>query len=428
MRRLLVASPLLAALVLDVTPASAQTPAAPFRLNEDWMWFSLSNHVDTADGRPFNDGWSPVVAGQILADQRVMPGSAVRFTFSQGATRVGELRCSLPPGHEPPATVDIDCTNPELRFRVTGDVRVEAAYIDGQTDAVTPLRSFSLHVGTIARTRNTIAWIPDVTENFISQHDRLYDTVMHGPGDDISNFDGTGFAVINFWVSTADSEHEYEGDFRCSVDGQRLAPPARLESAFEWGGLPVRRINLMASRPPTAPGGVNPIREELRFTRVRIRLPITFASRGGPPARQQAWALEDHPGLWSCEWRNEGIVVRSFRFRVANGRLVPHPEQAAGYNLPDGAILVETVVPPDSPVDARTDPALVRRGSGYGRPWVTESARAVAAAVPAIGQPQPPAPTGPIFGPEATREGAAIEARQQSGSSGHARRPRRRRH
>lgn len=406
-RLALLSCALAAAAALSSATASAQT-TPPYRIDHGDIWFSLSNHFDADGGPAFNAGWSPVVYGALLASERVTPDSAVRFTYRQGTTRIGVLRCPVSLPADPPASARLDCSDSDARFRVSGEVQVDADFIDGQTDAVTPLRTFTLQVGTIARAHLTgVGWIADVSENYVSQHDRLYDAVMVGPGEATVDLRGSGSVRLYVWTSPSEAGQQVIGSFRCSVDGQPLAPPPGMDSEVEWGGDDARSTDLLASRAPTASEGVRAVEDPLRFRRVRITLPITFALRGGVPARGRAWALEDHPGQWACEWRDEGRVVRAFRFAVRDGRLVPHPEQAAGYHLRDGVILADLTVPPDSPIDGRSDPALVRRGSVYGRPWSTDAARARAAAAPSFGQPYALAPSGPVFGPEANRVDAS---------------------
>lgn len=415
----------IAAAALAPAAASAQT-ASPYRIDHGDIWLSLTNHVDTADGRAFNAGWSPVVYGALLASERIMPDSAVRFTFRQGSTRLGELRCPVSLPATPPSSARIDCADAAARFRVGGEVQVDAAYVDGQTDAVTPLRTFTLQVGTVARAHLTGAgWIADASENYVSQHDRLYDAVMVGPGEATVDLRGSGSVRLYVWTSPSEAGQRVIGSFRCSVDGQALAPPPSMDWEVEWGGGDARSTDVLASRAPTEREGVRAVEEPLRFRRVRITLPITFALRGGAPARDRAWALEDHPGQWACEWRDEGRLVRAFHFAVRDGRLLPNPEQAAGYHLPDGVILADLTVPPDAPIDGRTDPALVRRGSVYGRPWSTDAARARAAAAPTVGQPYVPAPSGPAFGPEANRADAARGGGERSGGRARGRHGRR---
>jgi hypothetical protein len=101
-------------------------------------------------------------------------------------------------------------------------------------------------------------------------------------------------------------------------------------------------------------------------------VPGASAGWSGPPV-----FLGDHPGLWSCDMRSEGVVLRTFRFQVdAQGQIVAHAaETAPGMpRMIDGLHMVDVRFPATNPRDAFFDPAAIRAGYQYGIPWSSPAA------------------------------------------------------
>ena len=83
--------------------------------------------------------------------------------------------------------------------------------------------------------------------------------------------------------------------------------------------------------------------------------------------------------------------------RVADGKLVPHPEQAAGLHLIPGSVLAETDVPNDNPLDASLDAGTA--GSGFfGHAWSTPEAKALGKGLKTRGTVRFPQPKALDFG------------------------------
>lgn len=79
--------------------------------------------------------------------------------------------------------------------------------------------------------------------------------------------------------------------------------------------------------------------------------------------------LADSPGRWECDLRAKGKVIRQLAFTVtADGRLAPHPEQAAGLTLPLGEYMLDVTIPESAP-DPFVEPAASKASGFWGQPW-----------------------------------------------------------
>lgn len=89
--------------------------------------------------------------------------------------------------------------------------------------------------------------------------------------------------------------------------------------------------------------------------------------------------LIDHPGNWVLKVREQGKLAREFRFTVADGQIVPHPEQDAskpGYlNLGPNRYYLDMRFPNPDEFDVALDPAAIRAGMLFGRPWISDEVK-----------------------------------------------------
>ena len=98
----------------------------------------------------------------------------------------------------------------------------------------------------------------------------------------------------------------------------------------------------------------------------------------------------DYPGKWECSVVAKGETYRIFRWEVANGKIVKHPEQQNGnINLYYDAAMIDVEIPTGgSPIDFRLMP-MPEMGLFYGIPWTTAEGKAQAARVPKLGNQYP---------------------------------------
>lgn len=132
-----------------------------------------------------------------------------------------------------------------------------------------------------------------------------------------------------------------------------------------------------------------------------MTLPLSFNSRIAEQTHERwqplnrknsKWPnIDDHPGDWECQWRQDRDVLRTFRFTVgADGRIVPHAEQSAGLELDPNIFFVETEIPAKGSIfDSRVHRNSVNRGAFLGRGFKSPEGKALVRKLPNVGQPTP---------------------------------------
>ena len=128
-------------------------------------------------------------------------------------------------------------------------------------------------------------------------------------------------------------------------------------------------------------------RDYIRFDQMAIQLPLTL----GPQSQSANWYdVTKSSGKWSCDIVGEKSngVFRTIRFEVANGQIVPHPEQRSGnVNLDKDKWMIDMEIPTGgSEIDARLMPSPTA-GLFYGIPWSTAEGKAMAGRLPKKGEP-----------------------------------------
>lgn len=92
---------------------------------------------------------------------------------------------------------------------------------------------------------------------------------------------------------------------------------------------------------------------------------------------KRGWiGLINYPGEWKMAIRDQGKVMREFKFKVENGMIVPHPEQDSSkpgfLNLGPNRAYLEVYFPNPDEFDSAFNPDAIRKGVLYGRPWVSD--------------------------------------------------------
>ncbi|MBL0217081.1 MAG: hypothetical protein IPQ07_24800 [Myxococcales bacterium] len=362
--------------------AAADEP--PIWIDDSGADFKIENTFDTLNGVQFNPGWALKVHYVLRGSAKRQQGSTLKFVIKQGKV-TSELACAVP-------NVETDyaddwCSEPKQQVKLTGDVTVDAIYVDGATDVATPLRTYKLKVMTATQIRGNM--VPAASQQYVSWQGRGLENYLI-PWD--SN-------TINLWVRYAPP---YETEVPsvldtamfCSVDGKLLEA-----GSADWSRHTVRGRMGMEDQVVARAYEDKKKTMQNEYRKVAgavFQMPITFG-----PADKQAkgyWVLDDHPGKWECKWKHKGKLLRTFRFQVADGKLVPHPEQLAGLRLRPGMILVETEIPADSALDEVVAADEIKNGSFFGRPWATPEGKAMAAAVKSRGTPHYPQPKKLDFG------------------------------
>ncbi len=378
-------------------PAAGAGPAV--RYDDGYAWFEARNHVEPVNGSPTNAGWSIEGAMRVLG---TFPNrSAFRIVLKQGTRTLGEVRCEARQVEREGAEsfayaeycghMDDSHVGGPQRILATGDVTAEVYFVDGSTDQSSLVRTHRLRIYAATGVRGNNQ--ADATNYYVSHNaEALASMIETVPRRMIpfvhSNSTRTWDQAFSVYLITNVSPAEtptFGNSLRCRVNDQ----PVELRNV-QADAQTTEQVTTVHTR---SSGTANPTREVVNYRRVLIELPLTYGPAGNRhPDRE---ALESHPGAWACDWRSNGQTLRTFRFTVnADGAIAAHPEEAAGLILGPRVHLVETVIPAANPMDVRVDPAAARAGAFYGRAWVSEPARTMAAAVPAIGTPAPPQPSG----------------------------------
>lgn len=143
--------------------------------------------------------------------------------------------------------------------------------------------------------------------------------------------------------------------------------------------------------------------ENVYFAQWRFKLPLMYDESIAvlaqevrrPPRRDpNGTYFNEHPGSWECEIRDGSNVLRTYSWVVgADGRIQPHPEQAAGLTLAPNTFLIKTVVPAGgTPLDVRLHRDSVVNRAWYGLGWRSPQGKAMANAVPNHGKAAPTQP------------------------------------
>ncbi|MEI8255557.1 MAG: hypothetical protein WCJ30_07785, partial [Deltaproteobacteria bacterium] len=380
------------------TEQGAQGAASSGMVFDDgYAWYELRNTVEPVNGRPTNRGWSLV--GGARAYGPTSPHSAFRFVVKQGTRVLGEMRCDaarVPGANQGALTEECgrqegDAVHGPMRLSATGALSVEVSFIDGATSRESALRTHRIQVLAATGVRNGSQ--PDATNYYVSHNDQLLSAVVMpvptGTVVDASRGSGApnNRGYVSFEASPTEAGLEVFADFnnqwRCRVDDQPITLPDTQAAAVS-----MRSIAVVHTR---SSGAANPTREPVIYSRFMLALPVTWGT--GRDRARSSVPLEQTPGHWACDWRNNGRTLRTFRFVVSpDGTFAAHAEEAQGLTFGPGAHLAEMVIPGDAPADQRVDPAALRSAAFYGRPWATDAGRALARAAPAIGTPTPPQP------------------------------------
>lgn len=180
----------------------------------------------------------------------------------------------------------------------------------------------------------------------------------------------------------------YTPELKCSVNG---SPVAFIKPQLTLRQAAGRVINGF-SEGFDAKKAV--VRDTIRFDQLEIQLPLRLgAPKTNVTGSENIFVdVTKSAGKWQCEivGSKTNGVFRTFRFEVAGGTIVPHPEQRSGnVNLDKDKWLVDLEIPKGgSEIDKRLLPSP-NAGLFYGIPWTTAEGKAMAARLPKKGEAYP---------------------------------------
>ena len=299
------------------------------------------------------------------------PHDRVRVSVKQGSRVLATQLCTVDDRNGSYAHLACD-TDQAARITATGAVTIELAYENDMDDTTTVVRTVNANV------RGYPYWVRD-------------DGARHVMGTmyqlDASSLVGSAFAYmsnrddtprVQLFTAFAGTYEGFDSTLRCRVGEERI--PDIEVSTLAFGEVEVDEW--------TSPSAD---RRHVAWYRARLEMnglwwgpsvPGASAGWSGPPV-----FLGDHPGLWSCDMRSEGVVLRTFRFEVdGQGQIVAHPVES-GPGMPrliERLHVVDVRFPASNPRDAFFEPAAIRASYQYGVPWpVPAAVSEMLAALPA---------------------------------------------
>lgn len=386
------------------TPARDARPQAeqPFiaapgenYLDDGFTWFeAVSTQELNEQHRPVSTGWA------LRSELRLIGNYPRRSAFKVNVSRGGKIlatnRCEAYISGGDGGVEYIfsggACVDKTKTVKEVGKFDVEIIAVNGDTDAETSVRKYKIEVFKVERIGGGFSNPqPDAPHYYISRHAEAPASLLFlrpkgahsytGPDDRDRTFaDNSVEIYFNLSPGTVDFRSGY---LRCTVDGKPLEMQNdKVESTVARFYAEVYTDRLA----PQYKNGTE-YRDEIRFSWVRADLPFTYGSGA------DGWEtnLSNHPGNWECSLMNNGATWRTWRWTILpNGMPQKHPEQKSGVNLFPTAFLIDTEIPAGgAAIDKRLAPISAAEGFFYGQPWISGEGKAMAAKVPAKGNPAP---------------------------------------
>ncbi len=341
--------------------ALAAAAARPASLADEPLTFKL---WQTPNMEEKYVGFFPVVEGRILGKTR--NGDAVIIEFSKGGQLLKSYRVSLR-GSGEGWCEDFETTvvDDEAQFiAADGELTVTFKFYDDGAEATRVVGTRRVQVVKIAHHlgsgRHTWRYGIRYEDLLGSAYVNMYRQYDYG------------HIVPWFYVwSRRANGNVSDVSYRIEVNGQRLTLPDNFEGS--WGD--VTSLEQTEERWIANDRQDNPYNfYKLRFT------PSLYCGPKRTDITENFIALIDHPGQWVLKIRSGGVLIRELRFQVgADGFIVPHAEQDASkpgfMNLgPMRAFCESTFGNPDD-WDVAFDPAAVKTGVLFGRPWISDAVK-----------------------------------------------------
>ncbi|NOY93828.1 MAG: hypothetical protein GXP55_21815 [Deltaproteobacteria bacterium] len=388
----------------------AQVPEG-MTFDDGYTFYEIEDHQDFVNGHPVDVGWA--LKGQFRVFGRTASESSFKMVIKKGRRTLGETTCDVSRrdwvaevSSGPAQFFTNDCLDNSQRIRESGNLDVLVYYIDDDTDAEHLLRTYHIRVVEVSRVRGNGE--PDAPHHYVDRNGEELTSILHlqhnrAPayfdsvnGRSLSKFDGKNVVtlLVNLTPDEAHGSVSLQGSMRCSVNGERVQI-----ADSQIHGDELRHVYEVQ----THGQGRRDERELVIFRQFVLRLPLSFHDPIVTQTHERWHPLEhydesltyidEHPGQWECQWRENRVVLRTFRWTVTeDGHVAPHAEQGAGFGLGANAYLVETVIPNGgSGYETRVERAALERRPFYGLGWHTDEGRALAHAAPNVGTPAPTA-------------------------------------
>lgn len=308
-------------------------------------------------------GWTPKIGGRILG--RTRKGDAVTIELSQDGKSIGALRADLNgTGERWYEDWEIRGNEEKDIFTAVGKVTGTFKYYDDAAEKTAPLttRQFEV-VKTVYYDESKNNW----------KYGVLYDDLV-GFSYAVQRQPSSG-ELAGVWLYTwMNLQHDSalkNISYKLSVDDN----PVPLDDAFDANQNHESITTFDQQEDIFVKAKNDRVVNFHNVYLVAFRPKLLWGPKGNAAGPGWLW-LADHPGKWNLKIRVAGQVVRELRFTVLpSGEIALHPEQdksKAGFmNLGPGRFFLETYFPNPNTFDLRFNPDAIRRGTMYGRPWIS---------------------------------------------------------
>ncbi|MCW5959921.1 MAG: hypothetical protein KIS76_07145 [Pyrinomonadaceae bacterium] len=363
-------------------------------LNKDVGWY-LESRLRLMGTFPKRSAFRIAVVknGKQLSIVRCEPYKVYKKSEDSGLTRPRD-REGRDLSFEDFMHVDFKCLDKTAVNKEIGKVNIQVYFIDGDTDAETLVRTYQVDVHKATKVRGAASNPqPDVADYYIQRHAEaaIAFAFFGNYQSDKPVATGANIPVRKLTIYTTYSPNEksfnVSGSFaRCSVNGRRINLDYDAVGMSEGGDRQEIGIYLDRLTPQYKRG--SPYKDHIEFMELKFAMPLYIEKSQYDQPREMN--ILDHPGKWECSVIAKGETYRIFRWEVANGKIVKHPEQQNGnINLYYDAAMIDMEIPTGgSPIDFRLMP-MPEMGLFYGIPWTTAEGKAKAARVPKVGNPYP---------------------------------------
>ncbi|MGZ5436923.1 MAG: hypothetical protein ACXWID_13990 [Pyrinomonadaceae bacterium] len=353
-------SPVLAQQADSYKTTAAQAPS----LADAPLEFKVVSQRKMINGSYQYAGWTPVISGRMLG--RTRSGDAVMVELAQDGKLLHTLRGGLKGTGGETWFEDWEIRGDDTKDMLTavGKLTATFKYYNDTDEKTTPLtvRKFDV-VKLVNYDEGKNSW----------KYGALYDDLLgfsylveRQPENS-----APGFVWVYTWMNLQHDSAIKDISYKLSVDGN----PVPLDDAFDANQNHESIVTLDQREEIFVKAKNDRVVNPHNVYLVVFRPKLLWGPKRGAPGPGWLW-LADHPGKWILKIRIAGQVVRELRFTVLpNGEVALHPEQdrtKSGFlNLGPGRFFAETYFPNPNAFDLRFNPDAIRRGTLYGRPWIS---------------------------------------------------------
>jgi hypothetical protein len=315
------------------------------------------------------------------------PQDGLRVEVKQGGRTLASRECAI--DERVGTRARFDCATDDAGLlTATGPVVVELHFRDDQAETTSLVRSLAVEV------RGYPYWVRDEgarhvmgTSYQIDAGSLVGTAFVRMDHAELQQTSPEESQLLFFYTAFGGRYEGFDSVLRCRVGEERL---------------PDFSVSTLAFAEVEVDERLGPDAEIRHVSWYRARLDVQnlwwgqrLASDGNGYALGDVVFLGEHPGLWSCDMRSEGAVLRTFRFVVdASGRVAPHALETSPGAPPmtSGLHVVDVRFPSPGTRDAFFEPGAIRAGYQYGTPWPSAAvAEMLAALPPAAGSSAPTA-------------------------------------